>query len=943
MPGAEDGIAAEPGGGLLSEYVPDRPGGYGPGSVLAGYRLETQVGAGGMAVVFRARDERLGRLVAIKILSPALATDSGFRRRFIAESVAAAAVDDPHIIPVYEADEANGVLFIAMRYVQGGDLRDVLQREGTLSPAQVAEFISPVASALDAAHAAGLVHRDVKPGNILVDTRPGRPDHVYLSDFGVSKGARSSGTLTGTGQFLGTPDYSAPEQIEGGTVDGRTDQYALACLAFQLLTGALPFQRDTVMAVLMAHMRNPPPSVTSLRADVTAAVDDVIAKGMAKEPDGRYASCGDFADALRGALGLMPYHPASQQTNPPRPATQLSDPPSPANQQSNPPRPPTQLSDPPPPAARQSNPPWPVTQQANPPRPVTEQPKPPWPATQQALPPRAATEATEREAAANAGTPAAASLTDAPAARAATAPAAARPAGQTPPAFTVPASPVTPSPATPPAAPPPAPASPRTPPPAAPSPVMPPPGTRSPAAAPAATAPAGPGARGGMPPTMAVTPSAKPAETAGRGEPAGQPPGAAGAAPPAWPPQGAVTAPPAAGAGRRRLVTIAAGAVIVVAAGAIPFALLRSGHSGAPRSSAGATTAASSASATSATSPATRTSPANAQQGSSPGSSASTPNAAKYSLAGKNLTSAYPGAFISSLAFSPAGTTLAVADPGPRAGAGTCLWRVAGAGCTTFKMNAYAVAFNHLGTILATSGELAFSGQSQATVSGVTRLWNAANGTQVGSVSNPASKGALSVAFSPDGKTLAVGDRNGRIYLWNAASGQMVATLTDPVSKGVNSVAFSPDGAALAAADANGFSYLWNVASGQVKGVLADLVSKGVDSVAFSPDGKTLAVGDLNGRGYLWNVATGHRAATLDDPTATGALSVAFSPDGGTLAVGDFSGGSRLWDLATNKLIVTIPEPGGKAVGSVAFSLDGATLATGDAGGSAFLWHVSLH
>ena len=903
--GAEDGIAAEPGGGLLSEYVPDRPGGYGPGSVLAGYRLETQVGAGGMAVVFRARDERLGRLVAIKILSPALATDSGFRRRFIAESVAAAAVDDPHIIPVYEADEANGVLFIAMRYVQGGDLRDVLQREGTLSPAQVAEFISPVASALDAAHAAGLVHRDVKPGNILVDTRPGRPDHVYLSDFGVSKGARSSGTLTGTGQFLGTPDYSAPEQIEGGTVDGRTDQYALACLAFQLLTGALPFQRDTVMAVLMAHMRNPPPPVTPLRADVPAAVDEVIAKGMAKDPDGRYASCGDFADALREALGLMPYHPARQQSNPPRPATQLldpprpptqlSDPPPPANQQSDPPRPPTQQSNPPRPPTQQSNPPWPVTKQASPPRPVTEPPKPSWTATQQAFPPRTATEATEREAAANAGTPAAASLTDAPdapAARAATAPAAAQPAGQTPPAFTVPASPVTPSHATPPAAPPPASASPRTPPPpAAPSPAS---------ASPRTPPPAAP--------------------------------------PPVMPPPGIPS--PAAGAGRRRLVTIAVGAVIVVAAGAIPFALLRSGHSGAPRSSAGATAAASSASATS---PATRTSPANAQQGSSPGSSASTPNAAKYSLAGKNLTSAYPGAFISSLAFSPAGTTLAVADPGPRAGAGTCLWRVAGTGCTTFKMNAYAVAFNHLGTILATSGELAFSGQSQATVSGVTRLWNAANGTQVASVTNPASKGALSVAFSPDGKTLAVGDRNGRIYLWNAASGRLVATLTDPVSKGVNSVAFSPDGAALAAADANGFSYLWNVASGQVKGVLADPVSKGVDSVAFSPDGKTLAVGDLNGRGYLWEVATGHRGATLDDPTATGALSVAFSPDGGTLAVGDFSGGSRLWDLTTNKLILTIPEPGGKAVGSVAFSLDGATLATGDAGGSAFLWHVSLH
>ena len=139
---------------------------------------------------------------------------------------------------MYEAGEADGVLFIAMRFVPGGDLRRVLEREGALAPGRAAEFISPVASALDAAHGAGLVHRDVKPANILVDARPGRPDHVYLSDFGVSKGAVSSVSLTGTGQFLGTPDYSAPEQIQGRAVDGRADQYALACVAYQLLAGA---------------------------------------------------------------------------------------------------------------------------------------------------------------------------------------------------------------------------------------------------------------------------------------------------------------------------------------------------------------------------------------------------------------------------------------------------------------------------------------------------------------------------------------------------------------------------------------------------------------------------------------------------------------------------------------------------------------------------------
>jgi len=288
----------------VSEDVPSNLAGFGPGSVLAGYRLEAQVGAGGMAVVFRARDDRLGRPVALKILAPGLATDPAFRRRFIAESRAAATVDDPHIIPVYEAGESAGVLFIAMRFVPGGDLRMVLEREGPLPPDRAAEFISPVASALDTAHRAGLVHRDVKPANILVDTSADRPDHVYLSDFGVSKGAMSTIGVTAAGQFLGTPDYSAPEQIQGQAVDGRVDQYALACVAYQLLTGAAPFERDQGMAVLLAHLTEPPPS---LGGALRGAVDEVLARAMAKAPEKRYGSCREFADALREALGLAPY------------------------------------------------------------------------------------------------------------------------------------------------------------------------------------------------------------------------------------------------------------------------------------------------------------------------------------------------------------------------------------------------------------------------------------------------------------------------------------------------------------------------------------------------------------------------------------------------------------------------------------------------------------
>lgn len=295
----------------MNEKLPDDPdpalAGFSAGLRIAGYRLEDRVGAGGMAVVFRAVDERLGRHVALKVMSAELAADDAFRQRFIRESRAAAAVDDPHLIPIYEAGEADGVLFIAMRYVAGGDVHSLVQRDGPLPAPRAASITSPVASALDAAHAAGLVHRDVKPANILLDAGQRRPDHVYLTDFGISRRTQSLAKLTGTGQFLGTLDYAAPEQIEGAAADGRADQYALACTVFELLSGEPPFRRDEASAVMWAKMYEPPPLLTSRRSGLPPAVDGVLAKALARRPQDRYGTCQDFADALRESLGLAPY------------------------------------------------------------------------------------------------------------------------------------------------------------------------------------------------------------------------------------------------------------------------------------------------------------------------------------------------------------------------------------------------------------------------------------------------------------------------------------------------------------------------------------------------------------------------------------------------------------------------------------------------------------
>ncbi|MGN6792305.1 MAG: serine/threonine-protein kinase, partial [Streptosporangiaceae bacterium] len=287
-----------------------------PGDKVAGYLLEEQIGQGGMAVVYRAYDERLDRRVALKVLAPSLAADNAFRTRFIRESRAAATVEHPHIIPVYDAGDAGGCLFISMRYVQGGDVRALLADGKALPPARAWNIVTQVASALDKAHTHNLVHRDVKPANMLIDgsakdtnhdLNASGPvtEHIYLSDFGISKQTVAS-NLTSTGQFVGTLDYIAPEQIEGRGLDGRADQYSLACAAYELLCGVPPFTGPNIFALINAHLSEHPPSASNVQPGLPPSVDRVLAKAMDKTPARRYASCAQFATDLGRALGLMP-------------------------------------------------------------------------------------------------------------------------------------------------------------------------------------------------------------------------------------------------------------------------------------------------------------------------------------------------------------------------------------------------------------------------------------------------------------------------------------------------------------------------------------------------------------------------------------------------------------------------------------------------------------
>jgi streptogramin lyase/predicted Ser/Thr protein kinase len=270
------------------------------GTELAGYRIEGVIGRGGMSVVYLAEHARLERKVALKVLAPELAGSERFHDRFLRESKLAASIDHPNIVPIYDADEAEGVLYIAMRYVEGSDLKQVIRDNGPLEPLRVSRIVDQVASALDAAHERGLVHRDVKPANVLLTPQ----DHAYVSDFGLTKRAVSVSGLTETGQLIGTIDYVAPEQIKGDPVDHRADVYSLGCLLFECLSGHAPYPRDIEVGVLWAHVETPPPSVTEERADLPSEVDDVVAGAMAKDPAERSAAAGDVAAGFRSALGL---------------------------------------------------------------------------------------------------------------------------------------------------------------------------------------------------------------------------------------------------------------------------------------------------------------------------------------------------------------------------------------------------------------------------------------------------------------------------------------------------------------------------------------------------------------------------------------------------------------------------------------------------------------
>ena len=292
------------------------------GTEIAGYRVEAFISRGGMAVVYRAHDRRLGRRVALKLLAPELSHNERFQQRFLRESRLAASLDHPNIVPIFEAGESRGRLYIVMRYVEGSDLKALLDREGPLDLDRTVSILRQVGAALDAAHARGLVHRDVKPGNILIASGTGRedPDHVYLTDFGLTKRSSSLSGQTTTGRFIGTMDYVAPEQIGGKPVDARTDIYSLGCVLYECLVGEPPFDRDDEAALLWAHLVERAPRISARRPDLPAGLDAVLDKAMAKAPEDRFGACRDLVGDFRAEV-------EGRAEQPPAPLPVAADPP----------------------------------------------------------------------------------------------------------------------------------------------------------------------------------------------------------------------------------------------------------------------------------------------------------------------------------------------------------------------------------------------------------------------------------------------------------------------------------------------------------------------------------------------------------------------------------------------------------------------------------------
>lgn len=272
----------------------------GIGSEFVGYRIDGLIGRGGMGVVYRAFDLRLKRTVALKLIAPELSLDARFRERFTREAELAISLEHPNVVPIHDAGDIDGRLYLAMRYVEGTDLRAILHAEGALDADRSLAVVRQVANALDAAHAKGLVHRDVKPSNVLLDAN----EHVYLADFGLTRRLDEQSGSAGEQRFVGTPAYLAPEQIEGGLIDGRTDVYSLGCLLYECLTGETPFVRDSRLAVAWAHLEEEPPNASDRRPELPRAIDAVLLGAMAKSPDERYRTCSALSDAAGAAFGI---------------------------------------------------------------------------------------------------------------------------------------------------------------------------------------------------------------------------------------------------------------------------------------------------------------------------------------------------------------------------------------------------------------------------------------------------------------------------------------------------------------------------------------------------------------------------------------------------------------------------------------------------------------